>query len=230
MIELLGVGVAAAGGRWLLRGVCARLDRGLLTTVVAGSPAQSAALLDAVSGKLIPNEGRVWVNRQPLMRETAGRIRANVADVGRVAPCREHRSVLWNTLVADGHSLAGLLRLPRRREREAARFALERVGLARHARQPMLALTPVERFRVGLARALAWHATAIVLRDVDSSVRTDEVAPLLDLARAIARAERVVVVASLASEAERGDRMLAFDDEGLVSDRQASRRLEAIAR
>lgn len=240
MIELLGVGVPAGGGRWLLRGVCARIDRGLLSTVVAASSAQSTALLDALAGRLIPSEGRVWVNRQPLMRETAGRIRATVADVGRATPCAQHRSVLWNTLVTEGHSLAGLLRFPRRGEREAALRALERVGLARRARQPMLALTPAEHLRVGLARALAWRATAVVLRDVDSAVGPDDVAPLLDLARALARAERIVVVASLASCARAraaADHVLVLDEGLLVFDghvrelaeEQASRRPGAIA-
>jgi ABC-type phosphate/phosphonate transport system ATPase subunit len=224
MIELLGVGVPGDGGRWLVRGVCAHIGRGVLTTVVAGSRAQSGALLDALAGRLIPREGRVWVNRTPLMRETAGRVRAAVADVGRATSDAEHGSVLWNILVADGHSLAGLLRFPRRGEREAACRALERVGLGRRARHPMLALTPPERLRVELARALAWRATVVVLRDVDSAVGPDDVTALLDEARAIARAERIVAVASLASHARPcadGDHVLVLDEGRLVFDGHA---------
>jgi ABC-type phosphate/phosphonate transport system ATPase subunit len=220
--------------------VRARIERGMLTAVVARTAAQSTALLDSVAGRLIPNEGRVWVNRQPLMRETAGRVRATVIDVGRATPYAQRRSVFWNTLVAGGHSLAGLLRFPRRAEREAALRALERVGLARHERQPLLALTPGEWLRVGLARALARRATAVVLRDVESAVGPDDVAPLLDLARALARSERIVVVASLASpvRARAGaDRVLALADGLLVFDgharelpeEQVSRPLGAIA-
>jgi ABC-type phosphate/phosphonate transport system ATPase subunit len=159
------------------------------------------------------------------MRETAARIRATVADLGRATVYAQGRSVLWNTLVADGHSLAGLLRLPRRGEREAALHALERVGVAQRARQPMLALTPAERVRVGLARALAWRATAVVLREVDSAVGPDDVAPLLDLARALARvhvaADRVIVL---------DEGLLVFDGYAReLTEEHVSRRLRAIA-
>jgi ABC-type phosphate/phosphonate transport system ATPase subunit len=240
MIELLGVGVPGGGGQWLLRGVCARLDRGLLSAVVARNPAQSTALLDAMTGRLIPREGRVWVNRQPLMRETAGRVRATDADVGGTTAVGQHRAGVGYTLVAGGLSLASLLRFPRRRQREVALGALERVGLARRARQPMLALTPAERVRVGLAHALVRPATAVVLRDIDSTVGPDDVGPLLHLARALARAERMMVVTSLASPpgARAGvDRVLvlaegrlAFDGHPReLTDEPVGRRLGAVA-
>ena len=201
MIELLGVGVQGEGGQWLLHRVCARLERGLLTAVVAGTPAHSDALIDAVTGRLIPSEGRVWVDRRPLMRQTAPRIRALVADVGRATPCAAGRSALWNTLVAPGNPLPGLLRFPRRAERDAALRALDAVGMAGRARASMSALSTAERLRVAFARALFWKTPAVVLRDMEVALGLDETASLLDLARAAARAERVVVVASLASAA-----------------------------
>jgi phosphonate transport system ATP-binding protein len=221
MIELLGVGVAGSGGQWLLHRVCARLHRGVLTAIVARTPAQSTAFLDAVTGQLIPREGRVWVDRRPLMRETAGHIRAAVADVGQAPRYALSRSALWNTLVSTRNPLPGLLRFPRRAERESAMRALEAVGVAGRARQPMSALTTAERLRVGLARALLWRATAVVLRDVDAALGLDEVGTLLTLARALARTERIVVVSSLASPAlacAHADRVIALADGGLLFD------------
>jgi ABC-type phosphate/phosphonate transport system ATPase subunit len=240
VIELLGVGVPASDGRWLLHRVCARLERGALTAVVAGAPAESGAFLDAVAGRAIPREGRVWVERRPLMPETAGRIRALVADVGGATPFALGRSALWNTLVDSGHPLAGLLRLPRRTERLAALLALEAVGLGERARAPMSALTPAERLRVALARALSWKAVAVVLRDVDALLGADEAAALLALARAMARAHRLVTLASLASPAlarTHADRLIVLAEGLLVFDGRArepaagpmSRRLEAVA-
>lgn len=73
MIELLGVGVQDEQKAWRLRKACARFDPGTLSAVVAGAPADGAAVLDALSGRRIPEEGRVWVTRVPLMRETRGR-------------------------------------------------------------------------------------------------------------------------------------------------------------
>jgi phosphonate transport system ATP-binding protein len=218
MIELLGVGVPGAGGQWLLHRVCARIDHGVLTAVLARTPAQSAAFLDAVAGNLVPVEGRVWVSRRPLMRETAARIRALAADAGRVSAYSSRRSVLWNTLVTGGHALAGLLRFPRRAGRRAALQALERVGLADRARHPMAALTPGERLRVALARARCSNAAIVVLRDVDTVAAPEEIPALLRLAREAARTERSAVIVSLASPAlarAHADRVIALAD-GLV--------------
>lgn len=239
MIELLGVGVPGGGGQWLLHRVCARVERGLLTAVVARTPAQSAALLDAITGQVIPREGRVWVEGRPLMRETAGRIRALVADVGRATPYSQSRSALWNTLVAPGNPFPGLLRFPRRAKRESALRALDAVGLAGRARQPMSGLTSAERLRVALARALFSKAAAVVLRDVDAALGAHDTAALLALARALARAERIMVVASLAStalarvHADRvivlADGLLVFEGRALeLTDAQVSRRLGAV--
>jgi ABC-type phosphate/phosphonate transport system ATPase subunit len=238
VIELLGVGVQGGGGQWLLHRVCARLEPGVLTAVVAGTPAQSAALIDAATGLVIPSEGRVWVERRPLMRETAGRIRARVADVTRATPYGLGRSALWNTLIA-GSPLAGLLRFPRRSERESALRALDAVGLGGRAREPMAALTTAERLRVGLARALFRKAAAVVFRDLDAAVGPDDAAALLCLARSLARVERVVAIASLAAPAlarAHADRaivlaegLLVFEGRAVeLADGQVSRRLGAV--
>jgi ABC-type phosphate/phosphonate transport system ATPase subunit len=223
-IELLGVGVPGGGGRWLLHRVCARVEGGALTAVVARAPAESSTLLDALTGQLIPREGRVWVDHRPLMRETAGRIRALVADVGRTTPFALQRSALWNTLVTPGHHLAGLLRFPRRSERDAALRALEAVGLAGLARRPLSALTLAERLRVALARALSWQVTAIVLRDVDTVLDADDAAALLGVARRLAHAHRIIAIASLASTElarEHADRVILLADGLLVFDGRA---------
>jgi phosphonate transport system ATP-binding protein len=239
VIELLGVGVPGGGGQWLLHRVCARIDRGVLTAVLARTPAQSAAFLDAVAGNLVPVEGRVWVSRRPLMRETAARIRALVADAGRVSTYSSGRSVLWNTLVTGGYALEGLLRFPRRAERRAALQALERVGLAERARQPMAALTAGERLRVALARARCSNAAIVVLRDVDTVAAPEDAATLLRLAREAARTERVAVIVSLESPAlarAHADRVIVLADGRLVfdgaardfTDDQVTRRLGAL--
>lgn len=225
MIELLGVGVPGHGGDWLVRRVCVRVERGVLTAVVARTPAHAAALLDAIAGHVIPSEGRVWVDGRPLMRETAGRIRAAVADVGHGTPFRQNRSALWNTLVAPGHAFAGLLRLPRGAERAAALRALSAAGLAGRARQPMSALTSAERLRVLLARARCWKATAVILRDVDAALGAADAAALLSAARALARAERITVVASLASTPlarDHADHAIAVSEGQVVFDGRAA--------
>jgi ABC-type phosphate/phosphonate transport system ATPase subunit len=221
VIELLGIGLAGQGGQWLLHRVCARLEPGALTTVVARTPAERGAFLDAVAGRCIPREGRVWIGPMPLMRETAGRIRARVADVGADMRFAASRSILWNTLVTPGRPLTGLLRLPRRAEREAALRALDGVGLGIAARQSMSTLGAAPRLLVGVARAVASRAKAIVLRDVDTALGADDAGAVLALARGVGHLHRIVVVASLASPQlarAHGDRMIVLGEGAIVFD------------
>ena len=199
MIELLGVGMPGRGGQWLLHRVCTRIDRGTLTVVVAGTPAESAAFLDAVTGQAIPRDGRVWVERRPLMYETASRIRTLVADVSPATSFTVHRSILWNTLVPPGYRLTGLLRFPRRAERQSALRALGAVGLAGRAREPMSALTAADRLRVALACGLASKAVAMALRGLDAVLGAEESERVLVVARGLARAHPIAAVAALAT-------------------------------
>ena len=220
MIELLGVGVRDAQNAWLLRKVCARLDRGTLAAIVSSSAVQSAALLDAVTGRRIPDEGRVWVTRVPLMRETTRRVRALVADPT-AAAFVSHRSVLWNTLVTRGTVLAGLVRFPRRPERQAALSALEAVGLGRRTREPLVALAPGDRLRVAVARMLCRRPAALVLRDVDAALGCDEAGPLLGVMRRLVRSHRLTGIVSVESaEVARrhADRVLILAHGALASD------------
>ncbi len=199
MIELLGIGVPDERGGWLLHRACARVARGHLTAVVAGRPIESRALLDTLTGRRIPVEGRVWVDRIPLMRETVARVRAIVAEAGPEARFTDYRSVLWNTLVTPRAALSGLLRFPRRAQRAAAARALAAVRLESRWREAVATLSALERARLALARALARRPTVLVLRDVDTVLGPEDATALLTLARALAHAERLTVVASLAS-------------------------------
>jgi ABC-type cobalamin/Fe3+-siderophores transport system ATPase subunit len=81
VIELLGVGVRGEADGWRLHRVCARWERGQLIAVVSKAPAERLALVDAVAGCLVPAEGRVWLDRVPLSRETMSAARARLGDV-----------------------------------------------------------------------------------------------------------------------------------------------------
>lgn len=224
VIELLGVGVHDGREQWLFRNACARFDRGTLSVIVAGSPAPSAALLDAVTGRRIPDEGRIWVTRLPLMRETRGRVRALVREATPAAVFAANRSVLWNTLVARGTVLAGLMRLPLRGREQAALSALAAVGLDRRAREPLATLSSGDRLRVVVARILARDPAALVLRDVDAALGPEDAGAVLRMIGRLARSHRMAAVVSLASielARQHGDQVLVLADGALSADRRA---------
>jgi ABC-type phosphate/phosphonate transport system ATPase subunit len=214
VIELLGVGVPRGGGGWLLHRVCATLEAGDLTLVLSTEPDERRTLLDTITGRRVPDEGRVWVSRVPLMRGSVSRIRALCGDVDPQAALNERRSLFWNALAPTSgpHALGRLLRLPRRPERQAAMAALERVGLRGRSDEPVAALSGFDRLRLLVARALARRPRYLVVREPDLRLGHGDLGALLALLRLIAHHDRLGVVVSLAS----GEAGLAFADRVLV--------------
>lgn len=220
MIELLGVGVPGRAGGWLLHRVCTTLETGELTIVVSSGGAERAALLDTMSGRCLPTEGRAWISRVPVMSGTLSRVRRLCGDVDPAAALVGRRSLFWNALAPSTgpQTLGRLLRLPRRREREAVRLALERVGLRGRADEPVSTLSSFDRLRFLVGRALARRPRTLIVRDPDTVLRPEETAALLALLRLLARSEHMSVVVSLADGAPgRGvaDRVLVLG-EGLL--------------
>jgi phosphonate transport system ATP-binding protein len=224
MIELLGVGAPREDGGWMLHRVCATFGRGEVTLVVSHLPEERDALLDAVVARIVPEEGRVWVARVPVSRDTVRRIRGMVADVDLRSRPVEHRSLLWNVLVAGTpgqRALHGLLRLPRKSERLAARRALERVGLSDRELEPASGLGTLDRARLALAGALVSTPDALVVREIDRGFDAAEATVLRAMLRSLAQRERLAVLASAAVSATAigfADRLVALADGLLVFD------------
>jgi zinc transport system ATP-binding protein len=163
MIELLGVGVRRNKTSWILRNVCARLEAGDLTLVASLDPQGRRALIEAVAGRRVPDEGRVWVNHVPLLRANARRVRGLCGLVDLPGRLVGERSILWNALgpTGAGRTLGGLLRLPGRRDRNAVNAALERVGLRSRAQEPAAVLGVADRLRLSwLGRSRARRSTS----------------------------------------------------------------------
>lgn len=224
MIDLLGVGAPRQDGSWRLHRVCASFRRGEAILVVSQLPEERHALLDAVAARIVPEEGRVWVSHVPVARDTVRKIRGMVADVDVHAGPVEHRSLLWNVLVADksGHrALHGLLRLPRKSERVAARHALERVGLGGREVETASGLGAVDRARLALASALVKNPVVLVAREIDRGLDGAEAATVRGLLQSFARRERLAVLASAATPAAApgfADRLAVIADGLLVFD------------
>ncbi|PYN48415.1 MAG: hypothetical protein DME00_12330 [Candidatus Rokuibacteriota bacterium] len=224
MVELLGVGASREDSGWTLRRICASFRRGEVTLVVSRMPEERDALLDAVAARLLPEEGRVWVAHIPVSRDTVRRIRSVVAEVDVHARPVEHRSLLWNVLVAGKsvhRALHGLLRLPRKSERLAARRALERVGLGGREVETASGLGPVDRARLALASALVRTHEVLVAREIDRGFDGAEAATVRALLQSLARRERLTVLASASTPGGASgfaNRLVAIADGLLVFD------------
>jgi ABC-type phosphate/phosphonate transport system ATPase subunit len=221
MIELLGVGVPRDGGGWRVRRVCAHIRPGELTAVVSRDRHEGQAIFDAITGRRIPVEGRIWVNGVPLMRETASRVRGLVGEARIDARLSEGRSLFWNALAAPGQSVRlvhGLLRYPQPSERHAVRRALGLVSLEARAWDRVRTLDTSARASFALARALAMAPAYIVIGDLAVGDIAEAVRVLAQ-ARRLAESERVGIVVGLPDlELARGvvHRVLGFAGGSLV--------------
>jgi len=197
MIELLGVGIASKD-RWLLHRVCAHIYQGAVVAVCSGELAERAALLAAVTGRTIPDEGRVWVGGVPVAKGSVGRLRGHVGEVDPRAGFDPHRSALWNTLTARAGlgGLEKLWRFHRARDRGAALRSLARVGLEARSGEPVDCFEPPARVRLAVARALWRRPEYLVVHEPTAALDEADSAELLTLLRELVRAERLGVLVS----------------------------------
>src|SRR5262245_35544836 len=221
MIELLGVGVRHSKGDWVVRNICARLEAGELTLVVSSRADERRAVIDAVAGNRVPDEGRLWVNHAPLLRATARRLRGLCGLIELPGRLVGERSILWNALapISMVRSLGGLLRLPRRRDRRAVEVALERVGLRGRAHEPAAVLSVAERLRLLVARALARDPEHLVVSEPDAVLTTNELTGFMGLLGTIAHRQRLGVMVSIAHATDIWrlvDRLLVLDGGRLI--------------
>lgn len=201
VIELLGVGVPRDDLGWWLHRVCARFEPGQVVAIASRHRGERLALLDAVAGRLVPAEGRVWVGHRPLARKSAPRVRLLVGDADPGARFTEGRSVFWNALAIPGvgaAALLGLLRVPSPSRRIAVRGALEAVGLGARVQDPVSALDADERARLAIARELVREPQHLVIRELDTALPPADTERILVLVRSLSRARRLTALVSVA--------------------------------
>jgi ABC-type cobalamin/Fe3+-siderophores transport system ATPase subunit len=195
MIELLGVGVRDIARGWRLRRVTATLQAGSLVSVVSENPDAVDALLDAISGQLIPDEGRVWIDRVPLMRETARRVRRRIADIDAAEPMSATVSVFESaSWMSPPRQWLSVLTQPASVRRDAVLRSLIAVGLGDRSCLRVNEVSDVDRALLSCARVLPTAIGGIMIRRIGDSVCSDATARLLQTLRMVARQRRITIV------------------------------------
>lgn len=226
MIELLGVGVPRKGG-WLLHRVCARIPRAKIVAVCSVERAERMALLDAITGRAIADEGRAWVSGVPVISGRTARVQELVATVDLTSPGVEGRSALWNCF-ARRRRLGGLdrlLRFPRESERRGALRALARVGLEGRSAELLEGFDKMDRARLAVARCLWREPEFLVVPELEVALSGLDGAASFELLRHLSRDEGVGVVVSGAPSPtmlDGVDRALVLSEGLLVFDGAAS--------
>ena len=155
-----------------------------ITVVFGPSGAGKSTLLMAVLGAMRPARGRIIVGRRTLFdSSTSTSLEVRLRRVGIVF----QDSLLFPHLDVIGNVAFGLLETPRKRRRERAISALERVGGRDLAGLMPGELSGGQRQRVALARALAPKPSALLLDEPFSALDAPARKTLGDMLLALQR-------------------------------------------
>jgi iron complex transport system ATP-binding protein len=195
MMSARGV-TAGYGARTALREIDLKAAAGELLVIVGPNGAGKSTLLKVLGGLLEPWRGEVAIEGRPLSgfdRRSLARI---VASVAQENPIAFQFSVLEVVLMGRAPHL-GAFHFETPRDVEAARAALDALGLSAITARPIQELSGGERKRVFLARAIAQEARIVLLDEPTAFLDLRHVAEIFTLFRKLCAERGTAVIATL---------------------------------
>ncbi len=180
------------GGVTALDGVSFGVERGEVHAIVGGNGAGKSSLMKLLAGVEQPNEGRIWLSGEAF--RPSGPLEARrrgISTVFQELNLFSHRSLTENLFLNRELMRGGLLE--RRKMREQASVALERVGLSVSPDAKVSSLSMGERQLVEIARALQGRSELVIFDEPNSALTDQESKRLFELIRKLA-AEGVTVL------------------------------------
>ncbi len=175
----------AYDGRAVLRGVSFHLTPGEVLGLVGPNGAGKSTLLRLAAGFLRPGAGTVRLFGRPPAEWTPREMARQVALVPQGAYIPPTFTV-WESVLLGRTPYLGFLGIPRQADREAARRALEWVGMADLSERLVGELSGGERQRVLLARALAQEPRCLLLDEPTTHLDIHHQVAVLSLIRQMA--------------------------------------------
>jgi len=182
------------GGLVAVKDVSFTIAEGDLFAVVGPNGAGKTTLFNLINGVLLPDEGRIFFNGKDITRLPAYRraplgigrtfqiprpfgvasVRENVAIGALFGRAAEKVSVVEALAIADEY--------------------IDRVGLQAHGDKPSIALTPVERKLMEIARALAMKPRLLLLDEAMAGMNPKDIDELVNFLKRI-KDEGVAIIA-----------------------------------
>lgn len=179
MLELSGV-FKSFGGVKALRGVDLQVATGEIVGIVGGNGAGKSTLMKLAAGVYSPDRGSVTIDgRTP--KSPADAIRLGVSLVRQELTQAHDLDVGANILLGHEPHRLGVIDRPELRRRAVA--ALDRVGGGIDVRTRLGELSPGQRQRVEIARALSLNAKVVLLDEPTATLAESDAARLFVLLR-----------------------------------------------
>ena len=198
-----------------LRDVSLALHAGEVVALVGENGAGKSTLIKILAGILRPDAGGLRIDGEPAeLSSPSAAMARGIAVIHQELQLCDNLSIAANLFLGREPLRARALGwIDRTRREEAARRALERVGLDRDPREPVAALSPAARQLVEIARALAMDASVVVMDEPTSSLGREESARLLALVEDLRRGAAVLYVSHRLEEVVRvADRAVVLRD------------------
>jgi zinc transport system ATP-binding protein len=178
-----------------LEDVSFRVMPGEFLALIGPNGSGKTTLVRTILGLIEPTAGLVRLfGKAP--REL-GKEWGRVGYVPQVAQIDPHFPIrVFDVVLMGRYGKVGLIRRPAERDREAARLALERVGLADLARRQMGRLSGGQRQRVLVARALATEPALLILDEPTTGVDVGTTEGLFELLDGFHRSGMTMIVVS----------------------------------
>lgn len=177
-----------------LENVTLQIRRGDFLAVIGPNGSGKTTLIRAILGLVQPTRGTVRLfGKAPCDFGEWSRI-GYVPQITRIDPRFPIR--VFDVVLMGRYGQVGLIRRPRRRDREAAKTALDRVGLLDLADRQIGRLSGGQRQRVLVARALAAEPELLILDEPTSGVDVGTTESLFELLGRFHRQGMTVIVVS----------------------------------
>jgi branched-chain amino acid transport system ATP-binding protein len=177
------------GGLVATNDVSLAVAQGEILGLIGPNGAGKSTLFNMIAGLYLPSEGRISFAGVDITRMSAPRrCMLGIARTFQVVRSFDSMSVIENVVVG------ALVRMTSAGEaREKARHVLEVTGLARRAERPAYELTPPEKRRLEIARALATEPKLLLLDEALTGLTPAEASAGVDLVRRV-REEGITIV------------------------------------
>jgi branched-chain amino acid transport system ATP-binding protein len=188
------------GGATIVADVSLEVREGEFVGVIGPNGAGKTTLFNLLSGLTKPTAGAVALDGRDVTDEPPfRRTRAGLGRTFQVSNVFPLLAVLENVRLTAEARLGGTMRIWRRAERvreavERARWALDRVGLARAANQAAGSLSHGDKRKLELAMVLAGDPRVILLDEPMAGVSVENIPELVELIRSVHEQEGKTVL------------------------------------